>query len=261
MRADMGDDVSGRGFSPQTATIPEISTPSTSWRRDAQEGAVMSAPLISNDAMMGIGASPALVDWLHQAASFSYLAPTEEQEVLVEKVFRRCKFDGRCAAGAFAEAVAGSPEVDALDAQEGLLSWWCRRCWEERQVKRAAASVGLGSSGLAQGFMLSSWCRFAATARRTSRGADKLGGGTFDLFGTWRRCRTARSQPALAAAEAAGQLQQDESRGVREAVDTCCGDPRCLTRALVQAGEGHSRPVWERTRSLLGAKAFENKKR
>mmetsp|Transcript_101422 Transcript_101422/g.286109 ORF Transcript_101422/g.286109 Transcript_101422/m.286109 type:complete len:275 (-) Transcript_101422:106-930(-) len=246
-------------YPPQLAAIPQISTPTSSWRRDPKTGdAVHTAAAVSTDALMGWSASPGSVDWLHHASCLSYAAPTKEQEAAVEAAFRRCRYDSRCAADALWDVSA--KQSAKADVHEKLLSWWCRRCWEDRHtkeatdaVKRAAegASVASRSTLVARGFALAGWCRFSTTARRAGHHASAISGGNAELLRTWHRCRDARARPAQAAATAGDYLRRGGSAAdVADAVDICCADARCLARAL--DGSGAEQPLAEEVQRQAG---------
>lgn len=265
---------------PQLASIPEIWTPTSSWRRDTTTGeGVFRAAAINSDVLVTGGVNPGSVDWLHHVASFGYAVPSDKQEATVESVFRRCRFDRACAADAFYETatqywrnvydpeeLCPLPAVAAADEREELLAWWCRRCWEDRHTKEAAEAVrrstGLGiggsNSNLARAFTLASWCRFPTTARRAGHLSCATSGGNTELLRSWQRCREARGWPARAAEAvvAAKRLhplvREASAEAVGEVVEACCADTRCLTRVLesIGAAEASRLAVWKRA-SLL----------
>eukprot|EP00928_Gymnodinium_smaydae_P082303 TRINITY_DN6566_c0_g6_i1.p1 TRINITY_DN6566_c0_g6~~TRINITY_DN6566_c0_g6_i1.p1 ORF type:complete len:305 (-),score=57.27 TRINITY_DN6566_c0_g6_i1:206-1015(-) len=244
---------------PQLTFIPQISTPRTHWRRAAKgKEAVYTAPAFNTDSLNGATAHPGTVDWLLQTTSFIFSAPEPAQEAAADAAFRRCKYDARCASETLREAVStkGLPATLAAERHEELLSWWCRRCFEERHALEAGEAVRRAGdrSLLARGFLLATWCRFPTTARRASQQASAITGGHAGLIRTWQRCRDARAWPAAAAEEAAVSLNAGGAVGggstadVENAVQVCCGDFRCLARALDSAGadEALASSVWSR---------------
>ncbi|OLP74922.1 hypothetical protein AK812_SmicGene45388 [Symbiodinium microadriaticum] len=212
--------------------IPRISTP-----KSLGSGTAM---LLSSEALAVGGPSPGAVEWLHHQGCFNYAAPAEQVEALVEQAFRICRYDAHCAtrelqkdkrresdgAGAGAEAWRQRAEV------EELLSWWCRRAWEDRRTKEAAEAVRKAAERLERAQALSSFCRFQATARKAARQACQISGGQQDLLRDWQRCRQSRSRPN----ETARRLHEARGERGERALDPfgnlaredCCGDPRCL---------------------------------
>eukprot|EP00439_Symbiodinium_sp_Y106_P051253 s1805_g6.t2 len=176
------------------------------------------------------GPSPGAVEWLHHQGCFSYAAPTEQVEALVEQAFRICRYDAHCATrelqkesresdGAGVKALRQRAEV------EELLSWWCRRAWEDRRTKEAAEAVKKGSQKLERAQALSSFCRFQTTAKKAARQACQISGGQQDLLRDWQRCRQSRARPK----ETARRLHEGD-RALDPfgtlAREDCCGDPR-----------------------------------
>ncbi|CAE7514053.1 unnamed protein product [Symbiodinium sp. KB8] len=196
--------------------IPRISTP-----KSLGSGTAM---LLSSEALAVGGPSPGAVEWLHHQGCFNYAAPAEQVEALVEQAFRICRYDAHCAtrelqkdkrresdgAGAGAEAWRQRAEV------EELLSWWCRRAWEDRRTKEAAEAVRKAAERLERAQALSSFCRFQATARPNE---------------TARRLHEARGERGERALDPFGNLARED----------CCGDPRflvLLVHAQQQKGLG-----------------------
>jgi len=239
----------------QLRTIPEISTPKSSWRKDAKTGAVVySAPMINSEVMVTGGPAPGAVEWLHHANALSYKAPSREQEAVVEAAFRQCRFDWRCAEEVLWEAASMATKgprgslVRAAETREELLSWWSRRCFEDCRVREAGDAVKRqqGSSWV-KAQQLSSWCRFAATARRAGHQACAVSGGHAELLRTWQRCRKVRGDPQAAGVEAAEILDDatlDGAAKAKDAVESCCGDLRCLLTFLEAPGAPMPEDVW-----------------
>lgn len=249
--------------SPQLWTLPQISTPTSSWRRDAATGNVVySAPAVNSSVLVTGGPAPGSVDWLHHSSCFGYAAPSDAQEALVEEAFRRCRYDCRCAADTLWEGLGAEPSPTAVDAHEELLAWWSRRCWEDRRSREAAEAAGRSPDPLARGFTLAGWCRFATTARRAAHQACAASGGNSDLLRSWRRCRVARGRPSEAAAAAVEALGLGGADGAETLLEGCCGDARCLARAL-QGTDGDAelaRRTWSLANERFGSLASGRKR-
>jgi len=242
-------------FSPQAVFIPHVSTPTTNWREGkTRVDAVFTAPMFNWDSMMGKTALPSSIDWQHHWVCFAYTAPSEEQEAQAEATYKRCKYDVRCASRTVREMPLN------IDQQEELLGWWCRRCHEERRISEVGEAVKRWAGDrdiLAKAYLLSGWCRFTTTARKSAQHASALSGGSPGLFRHWQRCREARSSPAQAAEEAVDSLRDEGSLSERasEAVEICCADTRCLTRALqaVAADAPLENQVWFKAEQYMTA--------
>eukprot|EP00747_Dinoflagellata_sp_TGD_P030523 gnl/TRDRNA2_/TRDRNA2_134694_c0_seq1.p1 gnl/TRDRNA2_/TRDRNA2_134694_c0~~gnl/TRDRNA2_/TRDRNA2_134694_c0_seq1.p1 ORF type:complete len:213 (-),score=27.26 gnl/TRDRNA2_/TRDRNA2_134694_c0_seq1:171-809(-) len=206
--------------------------------------------------MMGRRATPGAIPWLHHSANFGYRAPTSSQEALVEGAFRRCRFDANCAAEELRNGIAGmDSKVAAVDAHEELLAWWCRRCWEDRHTKEAAEAVKRDEAMLGRGFVLASWCRFRTTARKAGVTACAATGGAPDLQFFWDRCRHARGWPEKAATAARDRLRSGGEGAAEGAAEMCCGESRCIARALEGISDAEAREVWRSADTLLGTAA------
>jgi len=234
---------------PQLRTIPPISVPVSSWKRDGKGGdVVMTAAAINSDALLTGGPAPGSVEWLHHATAFGFTAPSEAQEAAVENVFRRCRYNAECADEMFVAGLPASTPVEVADAREELLGWWARRCWEDRRTKEAGEAVKREPVGLARAHTLSSWCRFATTARRAGHQACAITGGSGDLHGLWRQCRDARARPAEVAASLSAEADvlrsSEDFAAVHEISEACCADSRCLARVLRSVDGGTAASVW-----------------